>query len=1118
MALFIHFSAQSTQQSSTQEVATHTKITQNKDEVDRAKMEQVKREKEIREEQQRVEQMKREQEMKQQQMRQEQERQLALEQQRLANEAREEALRVQKQLEQQEREQHAREQQMREQQLREEEMRKQQMRDQQMQEQQMREQQMKEQQMKEQQMREQQMREQQVREQQMREQQMRDQQMRDQQMQQQQMQQQQMQQQQMQQQQMQQQQMQQQQMQQQHFQQQQTNMSRTTTETSSFSQQQSLHESNLSMQVKSGGFISGGQEQQVEGYTSSLKPTSEGELIRTQGDLQYSQTNMQQSGMEQVQLRKTSGTKDIKDTVRQSGVFVGIAGDHNALVSEMFDNEKHSVSDMVKHFSKIKPGDIPQNIMPQHYQMQHAPPSLSELQDQAKDRQFSYQKKDQVDSSSTMTYKEQKEAEEKAKLFERRTSLKDFMLMEGEKSSNINIIDPSNILQGAKASRWQTDSPFESRFSLRGMSSSPTMQMQKSRPIAPKPFVKSNTDYGGKRPPLATGRQSEQHLPPKHDFQKVVTPDSNTDTNPLTHQSTQVTKQNTQTTQDITQKDQVMYTQHETRNVVKDETDIKKERLLRLQREEELEMQRQEELQKKHAELQRQKEVDEKQMMEEKLKEQELRKQEMREQEARKQQIAQQQMREQQIKQQALIEQEKRERQMKQQYMREQQIRDQEERDKQIREQQIKGQQIQLQRQQDFELQKQRDEQRKLELLRQQERAEEERRQQIELQKQLEMENQYQKQMQRAEELEMERNERKRQEEQRRKKEADAKRQQEEIRQARMEEVKRQRRVEFENETIELQQRKEEIEKRQRELMRQQKELQELMNMENEHQQNLEKMKKDLEQEQADQEIQLIDVEIKKSQSQRSFYENSDSDNSDDTQHYVIQTQICYRPSPLTITTPIPTPGATPIPHSLPVITEQDSSNTLPRPSSTTGQLLNESSMSLPAMQEYSSSGSQNNTTSTFQKTTEFQQQYRQNISSCSNRTSSALAHSITPSSTPVPQSPLPEWQPLSEGGKMIRAHQGEGYLKRSDAVLVGSSIKEGNTYGRMLNTQSYEHSSAVAEKSSFSSSSTSTQQFLHPFQSNTQQEQQSYNVAPCKSVSAFTIPFQENHRFLYSI
>merc|ERR1712062_440185 len=47
-----------------------------------------------------------------------------------------------------------------------------------------------------------------------------------------------------------------------------------------------------------------------------------------------------------------------------------------------------------------------------------------------------------------MTYAEQKAAEEKAKLFERRTSLKDFMLMEGEKSQHGNsIIDPSNILQ-----------------------------------------------------------------------------------------------------------------------------------------------------------------------------------------------------------------------------------------------------------------------------------------------------------------------------------------------------------------------------------------------------------------------------------------------------------------------------------------------------------------------------------------------------------------------------------------------------------------------------------------------------------------------------------------------
>merc|ERR1711944_73400 len=220
------------------------------------------------------------------------------------------------------------------------------------------------------------------------------------------------------------------------------------TQTSSFSQQQNLQQSNLSMQVKSGGFMSGqqGGRQQIEDYTSSLKPTSEGEIIRTHGDLQYTQSSVQQQQMEQVQLRSTGGAKDIKDNIRQSGVFVGIMGDLNALVAD--GNEKHSVQDIVKHFSKIKPGDMPQQMMPQHYQMQHAPPSLSELQEQAKEKQFSYQKKDQVDGGSQLSQAEQKAAEEKMKLFERRTSLKEYLLMDGEKSQQgSQIIDPSNILQ-----------------------------------------------------------------------------------------------------------------------------------------------------------------------------------------------------------------------------------------------------------------------------------------------------------------------------------------------------------------------------------------------------------------------------------------------------------------------------------------------------------------------------------------------------------------------------------------------------------------------------------------------------------------------------------------------
>ena len=37
-----------------------------------------------------------------------------------------------------------------------------------------------------------------------------------------------------------------------------------------------------------------------------------------------------------------------------------------------FDYEKHTVTDLVKHFQKGKAGDIPHNIMPLHYSSQHA--------------------------------------------------------------------------------------------------------------------------------------------------------------------------------------------------------------------------------------------------------------------------------------------------------------------------------------------------------------------------------------------------------------------------------------------------------------------------------------------------------------------------------------------------------------------------------------------------------------------------------------------------------------------------------------------------------------------------------------------------------------------------
>jgi len=373
--------------------------------AEQKRLEEEQRQRMIEEQQQREEEerARKEQELREQQEREQRERE------RQEQQAREEQERLLR--EQQEREQ--KEQMLREQQERER------------QEQLMREQQMKEQQMKEQQMREQQMREQQMREQQMQEQQMREQQMREQQMQQQQM-----------------------------MMQQQTVQSQSMSSTTTRTEQTSLHKSEISMQMKSGGMLNNNQNQQFEDYTGSLRPTTTGSLIRQTGDVIFTQAGQNEQEMEQVELRPTS-KGNVKDNIRQSGVFVGIVGDNNSLINDManFDYEKHSVRELVGHFSKIK-GAAPQQMFPQHYQVQNnATPSLSQLQDQAKSKQFSYQ---QTNTSTTQqSDKLQQEAAEErlAQLSERKNSLKSFLLME-EEMKKLNgaaaagqILDPSAILQ-----------------------------------------------------------------------------------------------------------------------------------------------------------------------------------------------------------------------------------------------------------------------------------------------------------------------------------------------------------------------------------------------------------------------------------------------------------------------------------------------------------------------------------------------------------------------------------------------------------------------------------------------------------------------------------------------
>jgi len=432
-------------QSAVSSTATTQGATKTQDEVDRAaveaqmireqqELEKLKLEEEhrqmeqkrIEEERIRMEQEQRERELAEQKLREEEQRQREMEEQ-VRREEEERARREQQ--EREERERAERERQMREQQEREEQERR--AREQQERERQMREQQEREEQerrAREQQERERQMREQQERERQeqmMREQQMREQQMREQQMKQQQM------------------------MQQTQKVQSQSTMSSTST---SFQQQTSstLHKSELSMQMKSGGMMSGSLAQ-TEDYTGSLRPTTTGELIRQTGDVIFTQAGDHHPEMEQVELRPTS-KGNVKDNIRQSGVFVGIVGDNNSLINEMqnFDYEKHSVRELVGHFSKGK-GLVPQNMFPQHLAAANnaATPSLSQLQDQAKSKEFSYQKQTEQKSDKL----QQEEAEEKlALLSERKNSLKSFMLMEDEIAKLNNqaggqILDPSAILQ-----------------------------------------------------------------------------------------------------------------------------------------------------------------------------------------------------------------------------------------------------------------------------------------------------------------------------------------------------------------------------------------------------------------------------------------------------------------------------------------------------------------------------------------------------------------------------------------------------------------------------------------------------------------------------------------------
>lgn len=182
------------------------------------------------------------------------------------------------------------------------------------------------------------------------------------------------------------------------------------------------------------------------------------------------------------------GVQSIHDKfMKDNGIFGGITGDHNSLLEEdaQFDYKKHSVRDLVGHFSKVKPkAEIPVQYLPEQkmYNGEQGP-SLNYLSTKSEASSSShsftrtgmsqqdvnasreeYEARKKMQSSQEQSQQMQKSQqssvemrssemseEQRQQLNQRRQSLKDFMLMDpATQHANAGLIDPSAILRGSE--------------------------------------------------------------------------------------------------------------------------------------------------------------------------------------------------------------------------------------------------------------------------------------------------------------------------------------------------------------------------------------------------------------------------------------------------------------------------------------------------------------------------------------------------------------------------------------------------------------------------------------------------------------------------------------------
>ena len=220
-------------------------------------------------------------------------------------------------------------------------------------------------------------------------------------------------------------------------------------------------------------------------------------------------------------------TRNSQQFIQDNGIFGGITGDNNSLLQDgQFDSKKHSVKDLVGHFSKVKPrAEIPVQYLPEQrmFNGEQGPSlnylttnaeSISESQsmmmrsttsgvDSAASRQQYENRKAEMngnsqtstssfaDQSSSVEMRSKTEAstQQKKILTERRQSLSNYLLLDPAAShASAGIIDPSAILRGDHSSNWNQSDTSSSQTSIRSFTASPSSQMYISKPSGPRPF------------------------------------------------------------------------------------------------------------------------------------------------------------------------------------------------------------------------------------------------------------------------------------------------------------------------------------------------------------------------------------------------------------------------------------------------------------------------------------------------------------------------------------------------------------------------------------------------------------------------------------------------------